>query len=204
MTISLFQRYFDFCDWWHDERRIARTTAVQWSAIVVAIILVFVIEWGNAKAFARELEQREAEITLSGSGWELVERSVSLFSTSGHTAEGDTHVEDIPVEQMNVTKAVFELTWSDDIGSNDRFSVHVTAPDGQTGAGESDGGSIIIEMALCDVSMVDGPGENGTGEWRVEITAEQCPGVFPRLPDRDSGNDWSLDMDCSYYERKEG
>jgi len=118
--MSLFQRYFDFCDWWHDEKRIAKTTAIQWSAIVIAIILVFVIEWDNAVAFSRELEIQEMKMSESEGTLELVERSSTLPAVNGHTGEGSSTTESVNVLEMNVTRIQFRLQWNDDIGSNDR------------------------------------------------------------------------------------
>jgi len=202
--MSLFQKYFDFCDWWHDEKRIAKTTTIQWSAIVIVIILVFVIEWDNAVAFSRELEIRERELSESEGMLKLAESSFSLPTVSGHTGEGASSAESVNVADMNITRIQFRLEWSDDIGSNDQFSLQVEGPAGQSDNGDDSSGSIVLEIEISDMASATGATDNGTGDWQVTISAVDCPGLMPRLPDRDSGNDWVLSVEFHYYEAVQG
>lgn len=204
IKVSLFQKYFDFCDWWHNEERIAKTTAIQWSAIVIVIILVFVIEWDNAVAFSREIEIREMKMSESEGTLELVERSLSFPAVNGHTSEGETTTALSGVTEMNVTRIRFRLQWNDDIGTNDRFSLRVEGPKGQSDSGEDASGNIVIELEISDMDSATGASDNGTGEWQVTISAVDCPGRLPRLPDRDSGNDWTLSTELYYYEEVQG
>jgi hypothetical protein len=109
-----------------------------------------------------------------------------LVSKQGHTAEGASSDEPFTIEDKGTIEIHVTLEWTDDIGSNDVFSLTLKNATGEMGAESGNTGSL---SANYDVE----PGTDPIGEYTVTIDAVDCPGLVGPSPiDRDTGNDWTL------------
>jgi hypothetical protein len=108
-----------------------------------------------------------------------------VHSMSGHTDEGSTSQESFTIEHPYVRWVQVELYWSDDYGDNDELSLRLLYAGEEVGSVSGTSGPLAVEVE----------DENGTltGEFTVEVTAIDCPGVIPSSPvDRDTGNNWNF------------
>lgn len=113
--------------------------------------------------------------------YEYVE--VETFGLDGFTQEGASTDIDLGELLENATKIRAELTWQDDIGSNDVLRLALKNNGSEMASSEDASGSIGLET--------DDGSYNGTHS--VVVTAVDCPGVVDIIPvDRDDGNSWSL------------
>jgi hypothetical protein len=106
----------------------------------------------------------------------------TLIETTGYTSEDQSSEEPFGIDDANTTEVHAILTWQDDYGDNDQFSL------GLEYEGESvdtvSGTTGTLELRYTSVAV---------GEYSIVITAMDCPGQFTNVPvDRDDGNDWSL------------
>ena len=112
--------------------------------------------------------------------------TIDVVSISGHSPEGGTTDETFTLDQALVTKIEIELTWSDDIGDNDELRVTVLHEGEEVGSESSTNGRITI-------TLVDEQDGGLGGNYTVEVTAVDCPGlVGPSPVNRDNGNTWDL------------
>jgi len=109
-----------------------------------------------------------------------------LVSKPGHTAEGASSDEPFTIEDKGTIKIQVTLEWTDDIGSNDEFSLTLKNATGEMGSESGNSGSLSVNY---DVE----PGTDPMGDYTVSIEAVDCPGLVGASPiDRDTGNDWTL------------
>ncbi|UCC94435.1 MAG: hypothetical protein JSW40_06395, partial [Candidatus Omnitrophota bacterium] len=128
------------------------------------------------------------------------------------------------ITYCNMTKLIFNLTWDDDIpilgAPNDEFMFNVTSPMGPSQEESDDDQAISIsfptsgdmnevpedfdmgaetiealEQILADMYTSD----NGIGEWEVNITLVDAPGIINGQIDTDEGNDFIMRVSCLYY-----
>jgi hypothetical protein len=109
-----------------------------------------------------------------------------LVSKQGHTDEGASSDESFTIEDKGAIKIQATLQWTDDIGSNDEFSLTLKNATGEMGTDSGTSGSLTVNY---DVE----PGTDPMGDYTVTIVAVNCPGLVGASPiDRDTGNDWTL------------
>lgn len=163
-------------------------------------------------------------VSIGGQGSTLFnlkfnETSEDMSPISGNTNEGETTIENIPINHTNITKITFKLTWSDDVPPADTFILTIKAPEDAdfqtnftpTDSESSSSGEIIIEAEINTLPetisvKADSPTNAasyhttymGSGDWTAEIELEDAqPDGF--IFDPDSSNDWTLDVTIHYY-----
>jgi hypothetical protein len=123
-------------------------------------------------------------------GFVYVEETV--LDESGHTQEGTSSEIDMELGP-DVVGLKVTLSWVDDIGSNDQFSLALKRDGGEISSISGTSGTLEIST-----------NQTVAGNYTVVVTAVDCPGLFLRLPiDRDNGNDWSLTAAAIHAEPKE-
>jgi len=109
-----------------------------------------------------------------------------LVSDQGRTAEGGSSDVTFTIDDKGTTEIHVTLEWTDDIGSNDEFSLTLKNTTGELGAESGNSGSL-------SVNYIVEPGTGSVGDYTVTIDAVDCPGLVGASPvDRDTGNDWTL------------
>jgi hypothetical protein len=116
---------------------------------------------------------------------EYVYMEEEAVSIDGWTEEGASTDMDFGRLPVNVTGFRVELTWQDDIGSNDVLAVALIFNDSELDSAEGGSGSLSLEI----------PEGNYNGTYGIKVTAVNCPGVVGISPiDRDTGNSWNLNV----------
>jgi len=161
---------------------------------LVAIYMVIILLLGVGVEFA--LTQRPEENGdeggggstpppgEGGQGTDFFYEDIEL-DRAGQTNEGQTSTEEFSLNYEMVTSVELVLSWEDDYGSNDRFSISFSREGEALSSDEGATGSLTLNAA-------DEQG-NLTGAFQVEIKAVDCPGTVDGIPvDRDDGNTWQL------------
>lgn len=199
---------------------------------VVGILGAVILVAAMVAIFYYEGTQAPGTTTTGGGGgtgpltftWQ--NRTADGPSVNGQTAEGETSQDAVTIEQQNLTRVTFRLTWTDEnVPQNqpDRFLLRVTSPDNQTEEAEGEnaaGQQGLVEVTFSPLNQVPGlergttadlarlAGTIGMGEWRIEVQLlaagdPGAPGVPPlpgQLPVADTGNAWELATELNYYE----
>ncbi len=155
--------------------------------------------------------------------WKIASHGV-FWQQYRHLDEGDSLLVTREITYCNMTKLVFNLTWDDDIPilgpPNDEFMINITSPDGFSQEKSENDQLIsisfptvgtmnevpedfdmgaetieILEQILADMFTSD----NGMGEWEVNITLVDAPGIINGPIDTDDGNDFIMSVSCLYY-----
>lgn len=117
-----------------------------------------------------------------------------VLSRSGYTNEGQSSDEDFGLGYLLVTLVKVELTWTDDYGSNDVFSIELKREGQSLDKAEGTSGALSVEVTAKT-------GENLAGNFTAVITCVSAPGLIGPLPvDRDNGNAWDLKVTATYTE----
>jgi len=120
--------------------------------------------------------------------------TAEVLSRSGYTGEGLSSNEDFGLGYPLVTMVKVELTWTDDYGSNDDFSLELKHESQSLDKAEGTTGALAVQVT----AKTD---ENLAGNFTVVITCVNAPGVIGPLPvDRDNGNAWDLKVTATYAE----
>ena len=118
---------------------------------------------------------------------------VGLLDVMGDTNEGQSTSVDFTIDDGNTTQIMAQLIWTDDIGSNDQFSLGLVYEGDTVDTVSSTTGS--LELVYNSVSV---------GEYQFVVTAMDCPGEVEISPiDRDSGNEWHLVASATVMSRTE-
>lgn len=156
----------------------------------------------------------------------FTENQFLLDPVNGYTDEGDTTEGSIAINQTNITKILFVLSW-DESGQeaiqDDEFRLGILPPEyvnsnlsesnfTPSNSEQSSSGEVSIEVQLntteneskiwadsTDDVVEMFTSEFGTGEWGYEVEAVDCPPDGP-IVDLDTGNDWTLDITIYYFE----
>lgn len=133
-----------------------------------------------------------------GGGTEPVMVDADILSRSGFTPEGGTNEETFFIPNEVVTEVSIELTWTDDIGDNDRFRLTVKHEGDEVGIDEGTSGVLTASL--------DDPVEGALfGNYSIEIEAVDCPGMVGPIPvDRDDGNTWDLQVKATVSDDEGG
>jgi hypothetical protein len=114
---------------------------------------------------------------------------------SDELAEGRNETYTFELARANVTEVTVTLTWEDDTGEPDRFSLEVRPPNGTPATNASRNGTIELAFPLqtapqqgsleaqnrsqareqADEQATD----RGRGDWEVQVTLEDAPGRRP-------------------------
>ncbi len=113
----------------------------------------------------------------------LVPVEESLLSVTGYTAEGRSSTESFTIVDANTTQISAVLTWTDDIGDNDQFSLGLVFEGNNVETVSATTGSLELVYNL-----------GATGDYELVVGAVDCPGSGLGISpvDRDGGNDWQL------------
>jgi len=194
---------------------------------ILIFMLMITIFWGMSSAETLtevRIQQLIGERIAEGN---IVDVS-NLVKLDGipHTEDGranegvDTPLK-VSVDDTNVCKITFSLSWSDEDDADarhtnkpDTFTIQVESPDGSY-SGEKDGsnteggsGNFDLSITLFDESNPPKslPFLNGTGTWKIIISVEAgdqeplIPGPFAMRTYSDSGNDFNLVTSYLYTE----
>jgi hypothetical protein len=117
----------------------------------------------------------------------IIEEEV-LVGQTGHLSEGASTDIDFEVPWNTTVVLTVTLDWSDDIGDNDEFEVVLSME-----------GEVIDRESSTDGNIELTNNDPQEGNYTVTITAVDCPGMVGPSPiDRDTGNDWSLEVRAEY------
>jgi hypothetical protein len=122
--------------------------------------------------------------------------TAEVLSRSAYTSEGQTTEETFGLGYTIVTDVKAELTWTDDYGSNDVFSIELFHEGQSLDKQQGSTGALTVHASAKS-------GENLAGNFSVNITCVSAPGIVGPSPvDRDHGNSWDLKVTATYS--KEG
>lgn len=152
--------------------------------VVLVIMFISLLE-------ARYYGQEEQDTTPGGGDGvgapeDLVMVDIDVMARDGFTQEGGSTEEGFRLDYRAVTSVDVEVTWTDDIGSNDLLRLTLRHEGEDVGTDEGTSGSLTVSIG----DTVDGA---LFGNYTVLIEAVDCPGMVGPLPvDRDTGNSWDL------------
>jgi hypothetical protein len=106
-----------------------------------------------------------------------------VVDTTGSTNEGQSTNVDMKVPWANLTWVNVTLTWVDDVGNNDEFSVKVSSGGAELGKGDGTTGTISVNIQ-----------SPASGNYTAVVTCVTSPGLVGANPFHvvDKGNSWSL------------
>ena len=107
-----------------------------------------------------------------------------LVQRTGFTEEGSSSHVDIKIPWTDVVEIRAVLQWTDDLGSNDELGLSIELEGRELTRSSSTSGNIELTSP-----------ETPNGNYNMVIRALSCPGqVDPAPMDRDTGNEWSLEV----------
>ena len=132
-----------------------------------------------------------------------------------YVKEGESQKITINISEKGLSEITFALTWKDEkpegIGSRlsenepDTFTIAVSSPFGENksvnGTNDANGnGAISVTFRITQDKPL---GDNGTGEWLVEVTCNNAGDIYGRflgivLIDTDDGNSCTLSVTYTY------
>jgi len=159
--------------------------------ILITVMVIIIVVLGSSMIiFGKSMISfiSKSDDTKNGNNTkEPVDIETDKWSIDGHTSEGSTYEYLIDFPVVKLLWISFTLTWTDDIGSNDRFSFEIDEGSFND-KGTSTEGEIILEF-FPNGSLIE-------STWDYKVTAEECPGEYFNLPlDRDRGNDWTITVE---------
>jgi MFS family permease len=182
--------------------------------IFIPVILFISYSGGTNSYFAQYEEESEEFFPDWANDYNLV--SVDYYTEPGYSAENSNTEISITLSQeediKNLESVTFTLTWQDEpdysgrhSNQPDSFTLKINSPEGSASdSGQQNDGyaSVTIEF-----DPQNDPYFNGTGEYQITIQCDNCgdhelwrpSGGVQDQPD--NGNDWSLDVKYSYYEK---
>jgi hypothetical protein len=160
---------------------------VVWSFLVVSLVLCSALNlasW-NVETIYPPQDNEGHTSTNQTEKWKTVD--VQVLSKDGSTQEGTTSVVEFPVQGERVLAVMAELQWTDDIGSNDVFSLKIQKDGKEMGTEQGSSGKLQVSLDNGTVGYFLG------GNYTASISAVSCPGLVGPSPlDRDNGNSWKL------------
>lgn len=165
-----------------------RSISLVYFIIAALIFSGFVIFSNEDSQSAQDYQELRRPLTEDQvDQFEIV--TVEVLSGGGLTTEGSSSQESFELMQERVEEINIQLSWTDDIGSNDKFRLSLIRDDEVLRMNEGDTGSITISIS--------DPLGGLNGSFIVLIEAIDCPGVVNGAPiDRDNGNDWQIFADA--------
>ncbi len=150
---------------------------------------------GPAIAFEYSLQPLEAPPPPgTGPPPALITQNVTVLDNSGSTGEGQSTDLTAELPAAVVVRIAGTLTWTDDIGSNDEFSLTFALDGAELGKDQGTSGSLVVEAKAP-------PGGSISGNLTITVECLRAPGVIQVLPvDRDSGNSWDLKVEAEIVE----
>ncbi len=158
------------------------------SAFLVSLLLIFlVVDLGGA--FQIPPPKPRVPFNNGGGGGSGTITIVEdrLFDTSGVTNEGGATTYAFEIEYDDVAFIDVTLTWSDDLGDNDRLQLEIAGDNGILQARSSVTGFISFRI-ICPRA----------GNYTLRVYAIDCPGMFTsHIGDLDNGNSWDASCDMT-------
>jgi PKD repeat protein len=153
--------------------------------------------------------------------------SDSYWNRNFNLEEEDSHVRSRDISNLNMTKIMFNLTWTDDRpsilpegGPNDLFNMNVTTPEGYSQELSEDENEMVLLIfpevntfndipqnfeysaetieALESILAEMHTSNNGIGEWELNITLVDARG-FGGTDPGDNDNTFDLEVTVFYY-----
>jgi hypothetical protein len=182
---------------------------------VVLILIPATLGGGFVSGTSVLVEEQEATHATDWSGY--TSATLPIGDISDYTNEGDEWSGPVDIGVPNVASMKFTLTWTDEAdagtrytNSPDTFVLEVTPPNGteeMSGAvANPQGGAGTVSVSFEFKGTRD-PFLNGTGAWDVVVKCTRAGDQVPmvnRLGLRtraDTGNAWTLSIDCAYLEK---
>lgn len=163
------------------------------SAFIVVVFVIVVVMEGTHTSVPESYGQTPTTPSNNPPP-EPVLVTETVVSKTGYTSEGQSSEEKFGLPDVVITKVHVELTWADDIGNNDQFSVTLLNEGTEVGTAEGSTGSLSFDVNPAD-------NETFSGNFTITVQAINCPGLVGPLPiDRDSGNSWDLEVAATYIE----
>lgn len=157
---------------------------------IVALVALLSLAVGDLVIEADVDNYAEEVLPPTEPEYDYIEQEIA--DIDGYTDEGSTSSLDLGRLLVNTTEIRVELTWQDDLGSNDRLKLALVLNSTEVGFHSDTSGDISISVSDGDL--------NGT--YGIRVTAEDCPGQYPVPIDRDVGNAWNLKVFVTVrYER---
>lgn len=154
-----------------------------------------------------------------------IEYVSSTATITDSTTEGQSTTNSVEITIFNITKVVFEFSYTDDYpgiftGDNDEFEITVTTPNNETKTATVSQGSTtatiefdfpippsdILNMSFDSLKDAEAKASQylnttGTGMYMVEVKATNCPGrrLISGIFDLDTGNDWTIKVSYDAY-----
>ena len=187
------------------------------SATVGVVLLLIPATIGTGFAMGTSVMGVE-DVTDLGLDWsKYTSATLSIDDISDDTNEGDEWGGPVDVGVPNVARMAFMLTWTDEADAGvrytnrpDTFELLVTPPNGTertSGAVANPQGGAGAASVAFDFEGTQDPFWNGTGEWGVVVrcttAGDQTPmiGPFGLRVRTDTGNAWTLSVECAYLMR---
>lgn len=142
--------------------------------------------------------------------WET--STAASLDEGGSLAEGDERTHELAVGASGISHVEATLTWTDDVGDPDTFTLTVEAPNGSTTSDSGDGEEIELAAQVTpapDISTVSGrtPEEarqqanqsvdstEGQGTWSATVSLDDAPGTDQAVGGQEDGtNDYSIEL----------
>lgn len=179
---------------------------------VVGVAAALVLVGAMAGVFLYERSQfDEYPVTWETTTSATLEETASL-------GEGDERSHELAASAAGISHVDATLTWTDDVGDPDSFTLTLEAPNGSTTSDSGDGGEIQLASGVTpapDVSSVAGrsPDEareqaNGTvdstkgqGSWTATVSLDEAPGTDQAVGGQEDGaNDYNVEVDVEVWE----
>jgi len=154
----------------------------------------------------------------TGGGWSSYMIATGTETASGRGQENSDSVEQVTLDESNLINVSFTLRWTDEADMQrflrtyenqpDQFGLRVTPPNGTpvearpvaNVRGEEGTVTVMVEFTPAR------PGDrSGTGTYEVTVVCGACGDYIHPLSlvaYTDTGNDWTLDVDYSFYAKK--
>lgn len=191
--------------------------------LVIGIVGTAILVLAMIGVFRFEAGQPGASYAVT---WPTSE--VTSAPVEDRTTEGESTVAAVVLNETNVTRVVFDLTWTDDVADSgpDSFEVSIVSPTGEVRNGTGDNGRIEVvfegvnaqptDMTLIGSDDADADarlragftGQRGVGTWNVTVTVVEAgdqavpdptgTGSVPPIA-ADNGNEWTLTPKLTVY-----
>lgn len=158
---------------------------------VAAIALLLVVTFGAVLAFTGE--EADATPLAYGVDWSIDQGPSTVREDELEEGRNDTYT--FELERANLTTVSINLSWEDDVGEPDRFSLWVAPPEGEPKTNTSSNETVTLRFPIQDPPALDTvealdreeartrlneeASTDGQGTWRVRVTLEEAPGRRP-------------------------
>lgn len=180
-------------------------------SVLIFVILTLILAGVFVNAAANT---DTVHLPSSGGGANVELQKGGLEPIKGHSSENSEQHVNVSVEKKTVAEITFTLTWKDEpdrsplVNEPDEFSINVTTPWGEsnetpmTQNKHGEEGKVSLKFKAPGVY----PDTGGSGYYDVIVKMgdagdQLSPTPFVQAGERDDGNDWTLTVTYSYWEK---